>query len=430
MNSRIAPARRRAMSSMLAAGLALGLGAVAGACASTTSTTDGHAKVTLVEEDYYGAPTPTSTAPTYLDSFFAKYHREHPWVTIKRESPVTPNYVTLVLSQIAAHQQPDLLMTDNPYLDQLASYGVLEPLRSLGSISTAGYNPGNVVETTYNGKLYGMPLYTNTIAIFYNKTILAKGGIKTLPHTWAQFAADAKKLSSPSHYGFVFSGQTGPGQATWQFEPWLWSNGGSLTDLTAKPAEQALSYLAGLTRSGAAPKAVVNWGQSQPMEEFEAGKAAFCENGSWNIPTLQSQFKKLKWGVIEIPTRRPGQPVVPPFGGEVWTVPKTTPVKERAAFALLQAMSKTNNLKPLAEGLSDIPTQTSQWGRKPWNGPEYTPFYAELRHGRSRTLPPFTTQYPTVDTDVGNAIQSALLGQKTPAAALAQAASQVKGLVG
>src|SRR5579875_2821760 len=229
-------------------------------------------------------------------------------------------------------------MVDNPDLDRLAASGVLMPLDKLGKIDTSGINPNNIQETTYDGKLYALPLYTNTIAIFYNKDLLRKAGITKLPETWDEFRTDAKKAATNNTYGFVFSGQTGPGESTWQFEPWLWSNGGSLTDLTAKPAEQALSYLAGLTRSGAAPKAVVNWGQSQPMEEFEAGKAAFCENGSWNIPTLQSQFKKLKWGVIEIPTRRPGQPVVPPFGGEVWTVPKTTPVKERAAFALLQAM--------------------------------------------------------------------------------------------
>ena len=43
-----------------------------------------------------------------------------------------------------------------------------------------------------------------------------------------QFAADAKKTAHGKDLGFVFSGQAGPGEATWQFDPWAWSNGGSM----------------------------------------------------------------------------------------------------------------------------------------------------------------------------------------------------------
>ena len=108
---------------------------------------------------------------------------------------------------------------------------MLVPLSSLGSISAVSkLNPANVAETTYNGKLYAMPLATNTIAIFYNKTLVQQAGITTLPKTWAEFAADAKKTAHGSDLGFVFSGQAGPGQATWQFDPWAWSNGGSMED--------------------------------------------------------------------------------------------------------------------------------------------------------------------------------------------------------
>jgi multiple sugar transport system substrate-binding protein len=169
-----------------------------------------------------------------------------------------------------------------------------------------------VAETTYNGKLYALPLATNTVAIFYNKTLVHQAGITTLPTTWAQFAADAKKTARGSDLGFVFSGQAGPGQATWQFDPWSWSNGGSMLAPDAPPSVQALTFLTGLVKDGAAPKDVVNWSQVQPIQEFEAGKAAFCENGPWNIPTLETAFPKLKWGAFEIPTRAPGQTVTPP----------------------------------------------------------------------------------------------------------------------
>jgi len=409
-----------------AAALAVALVAAGAACSGSG---DSGSHVTIVEQDYYGAPTPDSTAPQYLANFFKQYSKTHPGVTIKRQSPVSPNYSSLVLSQIASGAQPGLLMVDNPDLDQLASAGVLTPLDSLGNVDTAGMNPNNIQETTYNGKLYALPLYTNTIAIFYNKDILRKAGITTLPKTWSDFRTVAKKLNTKDHYGFVFSGKAGPGQSTWQFEPWLWSNGGDLTTINSAKSVQALDYWASLVKQGAAPRDVVNWDQSQPIQLFEAGKAAFAENGLWNIPTLKSQFKSLHWGVMTIPTRVVGQTVISPLGGEVWTIPKTTPAKERAAFALLQEMAKTTNVVPLAKGLSDVPTRTSLWTEKTWSGPEYQPFLDALKNGRSRTRD-LTADYPQVENIIGNATASALIGKKSAQDAFDSAKHDIDKVLG
>ena len=248
---------------------------------------------------------------TGVADYFKSYSAANPCVKVVRQGDVVTGdaaYLTHVLAQFSSGSQPDLLMLDNPELAEFAADGVLVPLSSLGTLpAVSKLNPANVAETTYNGKLYAMPLATNTIAIFYNKTLVQQAGITTLPKTWAQFAADAKKTAHGKDLGFVFSGQAGPGQATWQFDPWAWSNGGSMEDPAGTASVQALSFLTSLVKEGAAPKDVVNWGQGQPMQEFEAGKAAFDENGLWNIPSMQTQFKKLKWGVFDDPDAR-GRP--------------------------------------------------------------------------------------------------------------------------
>ena len=267
--------------------------------------------MTVNEEDYYLPASKTNINGTNFTNFFAAYSKSHSCVKVIRQAPVVTGdaaYLTHVLSQFSSGAQPDLLMLDNPELAEFAAKGLLVPLKSLGSSpAVSKINPANIAETTYQGQLYALPLYTNTIAIFYNKTLLQKAGISTLPKTWSQFAADAKKTAHGSDLGFVFSGQAGPGQATWQFDPWAWSNGGSMTKPAATASVQALSFLTSMVKDGAAPKSVVNWSQTQPIQEFEAGKAAFCENGLWNIPTLQQQYPKLKWGVFEIPTRVAGR---------------------------------------------------------------------------------------------------------------------------
>ncbi len=389
--------------------------------------------VTVKEENYYGVPSKTNPGAGHLAAFFNHYQKVHPCVKIVQQRPVTTGdaqYLTHVLSQFSSGTQPDLLMVDNPQLPEFASDNLLVPLPSLGSLGTvvSKLNGANVAETTYKGKLYALPLYTNTIAIFYNKTLLRKAGITTLPTTWAAFGADAKKLAHGKDLGFVFAGQAGPGQATWQFDPWAWSNGGSLLRPDGRASVQALAFLSGLVKEGAAPKAVVNWGQTQPIQEFEAGKAAFAENGLWNIPVLKSVYRKLNWGVFKIPTRLPHQTVIAPFGGEVWTIPKTNPREERAAFALLKAMS--GNVYGIAKALDAVPTVTSMWRRAPWNGSLYAPFLSELRHGRSRTVGfKIPSNQPAVSLDIGNEIEAALIGKVSAAAAMKAAQRQVAPLL-
>jgi len=388
--------------------------------------------LTLHEEDYYGAPSKTNASATGVSQFFANYSKSHPCVKVIREDPVVTGdaqYLTHVLSQFSSGSQPDLLMLDNPQLPEFAADGVLVPLSSLGKLSIVSkLNPANVAETTYDGKLYALPLATNTIAIFYNKVLVKQAGITTLPKTWAQFAADAKKTAHGSDLGFVFSGEAGPGQATWQFDPWCWSEGGSLTKPDAPGCVQALSFLASLVKEGAAPKSVVNWSQTQPIQEFEAGKAAFCENGPWNIPTLETAYPKLKWGVFEIPTKVAGQTVIPPFGGETWAIPKTSPSEEKAAFALLTAMSQ--NIKLFSVDLAAIPTQVSLWRQSPWNGAVYQPFLAELRHGRARTFGiKNPANEPQISLDIGNAIEAALIGKVSAAQAMRTAQAQIAPLL-
>lgn len=388
--------------------------------------------IKLTEEDYYGVPSKTNPSGTGMQTFFGNYSKTHPCVRVVREDPVVTGdaaYLTHVLSQLSSGSQPDLLMLDNPQLPEFAAQNVLVPLSSLGTLPVVKkLNPANVAETTYRGKLYAVPLATNTIAIFYNKTLVHQAGITTLPKTWAEFAADAKKAAHGSDLGFVFSGEAGPGQATWQFDPWSWSNGGSTARPGSKAAVQALAFLTSLVKEGAAPKSVVTWTQSQPIQEFEAGKAAFCENGPWNIPTLESAYPKLKWGVFEIPTRVVGQTVIPPFGGEVWSIPKTSATQEKAAFQLLKAMSQ--DITAFSRYVAAIPTEPSLWREAPWDQSVYQPFLAELRHGRSRaagiTNP---ANLPAIDLDIGNAVEAALLGKVTPAAALQTAQAQVSKLL-
>lgn len=433
--------RRRPVKLLALAATGLAVTATMAACGGgssdkSTATSDcPNGKITLHEEDYYLPASATNFTGTNTQNFFDNYSKSNNCVKVTREAPVTSgggaNYLTHVLNQFSSHDQPDILMLDNPNLDQFAAQGLLAPLDSIGSIDTSPISPASIKETTFQGKLYGLGLQTNSIAIFYNKDLLDKAGISKLPTTWDEFAADAKKASQATGVaGFVFSGQTGPGQAAWQYYPWAWSNGAVTTKVDSDESVQALSFLAGMVKDGSVPKDVVNWSQDQPFQQFQAGKAVFLENGTWRIPTLQQENPNLHWGVMEFPTRVAGQTVIVPFGGEVWAIPQTTPEREKAALAVLQAMAKPDNIAPWAKGLGVVPTVPSLWDQAPWNTPEYQVFEQELKNGRARTEGLAKPEnYPQIDTAIGNAEESALLGKQSAADALKQAQAQIDPLL-
>ena len=417
-------ARGRLLVALVAAGSAVGVLGISTAQASASSS-----KIVLTETSYYTSVASNGAIYTALNTVFSNFEKTHPGITIKREDIVNSgnSYLTAVAAEAAAGNLPDVLMLDNPTVPTLASYGELTPLSTLGPTAIPTLGAAQQAEAKFNGTIYGYPLYTNTIALFYNKAMFAAAHIQP-PTTWAQLLTDAKALTNAQHYGIAFSGETCAGCNVWTFIPFLLTNGGSLTHLTTPQSVQALTLWTELTKEGAINKDFTNWNQGQPEAMFAAGKAAMMINGPWFFPTLNS-VKGLSYGVVEIPVNTPGQNVVGPIGGEVWTIPKSNPTSEKAAYELLNYMAKPSVDASLATASGDIPTVKAAiptWQKTA--SPLYAPLLAELKHGFVRTST-LGVLYPRVETAVGNGIVSALIGKQTPAAAFATAQANVNSIL-
>ena len=403
-----------------------------GSMATALSMSAAHASatggtITLTETSYY---TSSSSGPIYgyLTTLFNNFEKSHPGIVIKREDiPNSPQYLTTVAAEASAGTLPSVLMLDNPMVPTLASYDVLTPLSTLGPTAIPTLGATQQAEAKFNGTIYGYPLYTNTIALFYNKDMLSAANIQP-PTTWAQLLTDAKALTNSQHYGIAFSGENCSGCNVWTFIPFLLSNGGSLTRLTTPQSVQALTLWADLAKEGAVDKDFTTWNQGPPEAAFAADKAAMMINGPWFFGTLNS-VKGLNWGVVPIPVNTPGQNVVGPVGGEVWTIPKSNPATEKAAFELLNYMARPSVDAALGTSTGDIPTVKAAiplWSKTA--GPLYKPFEAELAHGFVRTGT-LGVLYPRVESAVGNGIVSAVIGKQTPAAAFATAQANVNSIL-
>ncbi|RVU28820.1 sugar ABC transporter substrate-binding protein [Streptomyces antnestii] len=338
-------------------------------------------------------------------------------VMVEQTSVPGASLVPKVLQRASSRTLPDLLMLDNPDLQQIAQTGALTPLGRYG-IDSGGYAKGILSAGTYKGKVYGLAPYVSTIALFYNKDMLAKAGV-AVPRTWDELKAAAARLTRPGRYGMAVDANA-TFEGTWQFLPFLWSNGGDEKHLDTPQAAQALQLWVDLVKSGSMSKSVLNWTQADVHDQFVAGRTAMMINGPWRIPALDKD-KNLHWGVAPIPVPRAGQTPVTPLGGEVWTIPQSaSKARQQKAAQVLACLNSSSTMLTLAEQHFTVPSRPAVAAQYAEQVPSIAAFAKNVEAARARTGE-LGVRWPKAATGIYTAIQSALTGEQTPEEALRHA---------
>ena len=338
-------------------------------------------------------------------------------VTIQREAVPGANLIAKVLQQASSRTLPDVLMLDNPDLQQIAASGALAPISDFG-LSADGYLKGVVDASTYQGKVYGLQPVTNSIGLFYNKDILAKAGVSP-PTTWAELKTAAKALTTGDQYGLAFAAPANY-EGTWQFLPFMWSNGGDEKDIATPQTAAALQLWVDLVKDGSASKSVLTWTQADVNDQFKAGKAAMMINGPWQFPVLNADTA-LHYDVVPTPVPTAGATGVAPLGGETWTIPQTGDKGRQAKAAKVVAcLNSDANQLSLGKQRQTVPTKTALLTQFVTENPSMKAFATVVQTARARTGE-LGADWPKAATKIYTAVQTALTGGAPPASALQQA---------
>ncbi|MER6620796.1 MULTISPECIES: ABC transporter substrate-binding protein [unclassified Streptomyces] len=338
-------------------------------------------------------------------------------VEVEHTSVPPASLVPRVLRQASSRTLPDLLMLDNADLQQIARTGALTPLDRYG-IDTTGFAEGILSAGTYEGEVYGLAPYVSTVALFYNKDMLAEAGV-AVPRTWDDLREAAAGLTRPGRYGMAVDASA-TFESSWQFLPFLWSNGGDERRLDTPQAAQALRLWVDLVSSGSMSRSVLNWTQAEVHDQFAAGRTAMMINGPWRIPALNAD-EDLNWGVAPVPVPRTGQKPVTPLGGEVWTVPQgPSEARQQKAAQVLACLNSPANTLTLAEQHFTVPSRTEVVARYAERNPSLAVFVESVEGARTRTAE-LGARWPRAATGIYTAIQSALAGEQTPEQALRHA---------
>ncbi|MFV0252555.1 MAG: extracellular solute-binding protein [Beutenbergiaceae bacterium] len=337
-------------------------------------------------------------------------------VTVNREAVPGAELITKVGQMSQAGELPDVLMLDNPDIQQIAATGALASLDDLG-VDASGTAQGVLDAATYEGQLYAVQPITNSIGLFYNKPVLEAAGIEP-PTTWDELKEAAAALTDGDQYGFAVSA-VNTFEGTWQFLPFMWSNGGSETDIATPEVEEALQLWVDLLNDGSMSQSVVTWEQGDVASQFAAGNAAMMINGPWNFGMLD-EVEGLEYGIVPTPTPDGSEPVSP-FGGEAWTVPNTGNEATMAKAAeFVQCMISDEIEVEAAIGTNTVPTNPDLADQVVAANPNLEAFTQMVPTLRARTgeLGP---EWPTAATKIYEAFQNSLVNGVAPADALEQA---------
>lgn len=398
----------RAILSALVAG---GLGASASGAATT---------VEIVH--YFNVPGQVEALAQVQKDF----EQANPDITIKYTYIPFGELMSRTLQMAAVHRPPAIAAIDNPDVLRVARSGVLKDI-SAEVAKVATWNdmyPGPKSAVLSGDKTFGVPIGSNSLAIYYNRKLLTDAGVQP-PKTWEQLTDAGAKTSKSPVYGIAFSA-VNTEEATWQWEPFLWSNGGTLDHLDSENSKTALQLWINWVQSGTASKDVVNWNQGDVANQFISGRAAMMVMGPWMLDAVKKA--QVDFGITPIPVPAEGGKPVVPLGGEVWCVLKGDPKVEAAAIKFITFTQEAGRLRKICDAfnyISAVRTVAKEQGEA---NPQLQPFVDQMETARARSQDG-GAKYPEISLVTRSAIQQSLVGQVSAENALKDAATKIKSII-
>jgi trehalose/maltose transport system substrate-binding protein len=240
--------------------------------------------------------------------------------TIKNFSPPTSATEKLALyRQLFAAKSGDIdvVQIDTVWPGLLKDH--LTDLKPYSKGIEAEHFPAIVANNTVNGKLLGMPWYTDAGVFYYRKDLLARYK-QPVPNTWQEFSAIAKLIQTAERargnsdfHGFMFQGKADEG-LTCQALEWIAGSGGgqvlsSSGEITVRNKEAAAALdMAASWIGNISPLGVLNHEPEDSRGVFQNGNALFMRNWpyAWALMQKDDSPVKDKVGIAPMPGLQAG----------------------------------------------------------------------------------------------------------------------------
>ncbi|GHJ37570.1 ABC transporter substrate-binding protein [Streptomyces sp. TS71-3] len=246
------------------------------------------------------------------------FEKAHPNIHVKVVGNINDDKVNQAL-RAGGSDAPDVVSsftTNN--VGKFCSSGAfvdLKPFMEKSGIDPATTFPKPMAEyTQYNGVRCTLPLLGDAYGLYYNEDAFKAAGIKAPPKTWAEFEADAKKLTKPKgdsyeQLGFMptYHGYESTTEHYFaQWSPTYFGKDGKSTVATDPGLAQGFAFQKKLVDDlGGFQKLEKyrstfgdEWGAKHP---FQTGQVAMQLDGEWRLGMAESVHPKFHIGVAPLP---------------------------------------------------------------------------------------------------------------------------------
>ena len=247
-----------------------------------------------------------------MDKLIANFQAANPDITVKQVTFPYADYQTRIVAAKLAGQGPDVMQLFYGWLDSFISGGLLQPLDPAvfpHAEIEAEFFP--IVSAMKRGEdYYGLPTAVRSLALFYNKPLLAEAGMNP-PTTLDELLAVAEATTKRDGAGNItsegitmdFAGQ----DHHWWREVLTRQFGGEPYDADGNVAynseagAKALGFYAGLQTEH---KVGLSGFMDEGQAAFRAGLAAMTNDGTFRLGAFANP--PFEWGVVELPANADG----------------------------------------------------------------------------------------------------------------------------
>ncbi|MER5542107.1 extracellular solute-binding protein [Streptomyces sp. NPDC002589] len=393
--------RRGIAASALVASLALAATACGGGT-SDSGKSDG--PVTLT---WWDTSNGTNEAPTY-QALVKQFEAANKNIKV--------NYVDVPFDQAqnkfdtaaGSKGAPDILRSEVGWTPAFAKKGYFLPLDGTEALADqAKFQPNLIKQAQYQGKTYGVPLVTDTLALVYNKALFEKAGITDAPKTWDELKSDAAKVKDKTGA----DGYWGSTQAYYA-QSFLYGEGTDTVDATAKKitvdsaaAKKAYgTWLSTFSGKGLHKADTTADAYAHIQDAFVNGKVAAIVQGPWEITNIYkgSAFKdKSNLGIAVVPAGSSGKAGAPTGGHNLSVYAGSDKAHQDAALKFLKFMTSATSQETIALKNSTLPTRSDAYTAKVTADPGIAGFQGVLGAAQPRpALPEYSSLWGPLDIEL------------------------------
>jgi multiple sugar transport system substrate-binding protein len=297
----------------------------------------------------------------------------------------------------------------------------------------AGAIAGNV----YQGKIYGVPWYTDCGLLFYRKDLLEKAGFSEAPATWDELKEMAAKVKRDAKVknGLVFTGAIYEGGTVLGTE-FIRCAGGDILDgdkvtIGSPRALEGLRLQQSLVAEGIAPKAVADYKEDEITAAFLRGDTVFMRQWPYIYDNVadkkQSKIEYDQLGISRVPVVAAGTAPTNVGGGWNFYLNAASGSQD-AAWRLIEFLAAAPQQKRHALDGNFLPTVTSLY-----KDPQVVDKLPAVKFGgeavKQTTTPPVSPYYSDMSLAMSKQFNANVLGSVTPEQAAETLQDQLSSIV-